>query len=422
MSHTYAPPSPLSPSQVLVKGQPNVSYICSRYYRAPELMFGATEYTCAVDMWSIGTILVELLLGHLPFQGQDSTQQHLVEIMKLLGTPSEKELRVMRATCSVDELPKLKAYPWERVFPSGTPQRAMDLAYKLLSYDPTQRLTASQALHHPFFQGVEYLLKGQRIPVELDVPKAWQQQLHALFDEYVAVRNGAMLGLLPTLESAILQVIPHDGVQEGTERLVLAEIESVLKECERSEQNAFQELYRKVVRAATTNSMPPTSSSVATQLASLQESLATLHQIGPDIDKAAKQTQEAREETASMRAELEVLHAQLAERGAASLAAGSGTADTGIQTEISRSETTEAHKGGVAAAPSSGRRARGHGDVALGAASPVVARQSLVDHADSDSSNPRPRSRMQMASLGEDEMGQVTPLGVGHSTEREHDG
>ena len=52
-----------------------MSYICSRYYRAPELMFGATEYTCAVDMWSIGTIMVELLLGHLPFQGQDSTQQ-----------------------------------------------------------------------------------------------------------------------------------------------------------------------------------------------------------------------------------------------------------------------------------------------------------------------------------------------------------
>jgi serine/threonine protein kinase len=62
-------------AKVLVKGQPNVSYICSRYYRAPELLFGATEYTCAVDLWSIGTILAELLLGHLPFQGQDSTQQ-----------------------------------------------------------------------------------------------------------------------------------------------------------------------------------------------------------------------------------------------------------------------------------------------------------------------------------------------------------
>ena len=55
------------------------------------------RYTCAVDMWSIGTILAELLLGHLPFQGQDSTQQHLVEIMKLLGTPSDRQLRAMQS-------------------------------------------------------------------------------------------------------------------------------------------------------------------------------------------------------------------------------------------------------------------------------------------------------------------------------------
>ena len=67
-----------------------------------------------VDLWSVGTILAELLLGHLPFQGQDSTQQHLVEIMKLLGTPTERELRPMRATCTTADLPKLKTYPWER--------------------------------------------------------------------------------------------------------------------------------------------------------------------------------------------------------------------------------------------------------------------------------------------------------------------
>ena len=38
----------------LMKGEPNISYICSRYYRAPELIFGATEYTCDIDTWSIG--------------------------------------------------------------------------------------------------------------------------------------------------------------------------------------------------------------------------------------------------------------------------------------------------------------------------------------------------------------------------------
>lgn len=38
----------------LVKGEPNVSYICSRYYRAPELIFGCTDYTCIIDVWSVG--------------------------------------------------------------------------------------------------------------------------------------------------------------------------------------------------------------------------------------------------------------------------------------------------------------------------------------------------------------------------------
>ena len=46
-------------------GEPNISYICSRYYRAPELIFGATEYTTAIDMWFDGYVLAKLLLGQV---------------------------------------------------------------------------------------------------------------------------------------------------------------------------------------------------------------------------------------------------------------------------------------------------------------------------------------------------------------------
>jgi len=52
---------------VQVKGEPNVSYICSRYYRAPELIFGATEYTTAIDIWSTGCVMAELLLGKVVY-------------------------------------------------------------------------------------------------------------------------------------------------------------------------------------------------------------------------------------------------------------------------------------------------------------------------------------------------------------------
>jgi serine/threonine protein kinase len=45
------------------KGEENVSYICSRYYRAPELIFGASDYTPAIDVWSTGCVISELLIG-----------------------------------------------------------------------------------------------------------------------------------------------------------------------------------------------------------------------------------------------------------------------------------------------------------------------------------------------------------------------
>ena len=48
-----------------IPGEPNISYICSRYYRAPELIFGATEYTTSIDIWSAGCVLAELLLGQV---------------------------------------------------------------------------------------------------------------------------------------------------------------------------------------------------------------------------------------------------------------------------------------------------------------------------------------------------------------------
>jgi len=71
----------------LLKGEVNVSYISSRYYRAPELIFGATDYSQSIDVWSVGCILAELILGQPLFPG-DSGVDQLVEIIKVLGTPS----------------------------------------------------------------------------------------------------------------------------------------------------------------------------------------------------------------------------------------------------------------------------------------------------------------------------------------------
>ncbi|RID81087.1 hypothetical protein BRARA_A03693 [Brassica rapa] len=137
-------------AKVLVKGEPNISYICSRYYRAPELIFGATEYTTAIDVWSAGCVLAELLLGQPLFPGESRVDQ-LVEIIKVLGTPTREEIKCMNPNYTDFKFPQIKAHPWHKVFHKGMPPEAVDLVSRLLQYSPNLRFTAIDVLVHPFF-------------------------------------------------------------------------------------------------------------------------------------------------------------------------------------------------------------------------------------------------------------------------------
>lgn len=69
-------------AKVFVPGEPNVAYICSRFYRAPELIFGSTDYTFSIDVWSMGCVFAELLIGSPLFPGNSGVDQ-LVEIIKV---------------------------------------------------------------------------------------------------------------------------------------------------------------------------------------------------------------------------------------------------------------------------------------------------------------------------------------------------
>ncbi|KAL9689271.1 hypothetical protein QQ045_033706 [Rhodiola kirilowii] len=154
-------------AKMLVAGEPNISYICSRYYRAPELIFGATEYTNAIDMWSTGCVMAELLLGHPLFLGESGVDQ-LVEIIKVLGTPTREEIKCMNPNYCEFKFPQIKSHPWHKVFDQRPPPEAVDLVSRLLQYSPKLRCSALEACAHPFFDPLRepnaLLPDGQPLP------------------------------------------------------------------------------------------------------------------------------------------------------------------------------------------------------------------------------------------------------------------
>ncbi|XP_076957065.1 shaggy-related protein kinase iota-like [Bidens hawaiensis] len=179
-------------AKMLVAGEPNISYICSRFYRAPELIFGATEYTTSIDIWSAGCILAELLLGQPLFPGENAVDQ-LVEIIKVLGTPTREEIRCMNPNYNDFRFPQIKGFPWHKVFQKRMPPEAIDLASRLLQYSPNLRCSALEALTHPFFDELRqpnvHLPKGRPLPPLFDFKQelsgASAEFFHSVLPEHV---------------------------------------------------------------------------------------------------------------------------------------------------------------------------------------------------------------------------------------------
>jgi glycogen synthase kinase 3 beta len=155
----------------LIKGEPNISYICSRYYRAPELIFGATEYTNSIDVWSTGCVIAEMVTTQPLFPGESASDQ-LVEIIKILGTPTRQQILEMNPEYNEFKFPIIKAYPWNKIFKNkNMPEEFIDFVSKLLVYEPNLRLKPLKALLHPFFDELRNLNTklpdGEPLPREL---------------------------------------------------------------------------------------------------------------------------------------------------------------------------------------------------------------------------------------------------------------
>ena len=141
-------------SKRLVEGEPNIQYICARYYRAPEIVFGWAHYTCSIDLWSAGCVMVELFTGKPVFAGKNSIDQ-LAKIVKVLGPPSMDDLSAMGQAgrkFKVGTGASGRGREFASILPANCPLEAVDLIGQLLRYNPDQRISPSDALKHQFFR------------------------------------------------------------------------------------------------------------------------------------------------------------------------------------------------------------------------------------------------------------------------------
>lgn len=136
--------------------------IATRWYRPPELLFGAHHYSAAVDMWAVGCIFAEIIL-RTPLFPADSDLGQLAKIFNVLGTPSN------------DSWPNVTLLPNFVEFEARGPMdlsgfvpqpAALDLLLRLLCLNPLKRITAGEALAHPYFG----LSPAPCLPSELQMP------------------------------------------------------------------------------------------------------------------------------------------------------------------------------------------------------------------------------------------------------------
>lgn len=126
-------------------------YVATRWYRAPEILLGSSKYTKAVDMWSVGCILGELLVGKPIFQGKSSLNQ-IEKVLELVGKPKSEDIEAIEsqhAETIIGSLSGIKKKSYHSFF-GDISNDAMDLLKKLLTFNPNQRINVEDALKHPY--------------------------------------------------------------------------------------------------------------------------------------------------------------------------------------------------------------------------------------------------------------------------------
>ena len=141
--------------------------VITLWYRPPEILLGSKFYSLPVDIWSTGAIIAEMITKRPLFPG-DSEIDQLFSIFKILGTPTEETWPgVTELPSYSSKFPKFHRRNLKDILVGADPL-AVDLIEKMLIYDPAQRITAKDALDHPYFDNLSPEIKKVCRPTEID--------------------------------------------------------------------------------------------------------------------------------------------------------------------------------------------------------------------------------------------------------------
>lgn len=128
--------------------------VVTLWYRAPEILLGCKQYSAPVDMWSVGCIFAELT-NKKPFFMGDSEIDQLFKIFRVLGTPNEDTFPgVTSLEYYKYSFPKWKSTNLALLAPNLC-DKGVDLLSRMISYDPSRRIHARDALKHPYFDDLD---------------------------------------------------------------------------------------------------------------------------------------------------------------------------------------------------------------------------------------------------------------------------
>jgi mitogen-activated protein kinase 15 len=154
-------------------------YVATRWYRAPEMILAAQKYGKPIDMWSVGCILYEMLVG-TPLLPGKSTKDMIKMMFSVTGFPDRKEYNDIKKELKIqidyDQLLQEKIKKKKNILQTLSKYThddvAIDLLLKLLVFNPGKRLTAEEALKHPyvaeFHNEEEEIICDHKIEIPLD--------------------------------------------------------------------------------------------------------------------------------------------------------------------------------------------------------------------------------------------------------------